>query len=375
MEAWPAVRLPARSKAGFDTGTRTAAMTWPSVRGHSVPLPRSGSLLPRAKLQGLVPTGPCALQSRMVANPDRAQHGSPPPTAAVCPGHEARGPAAPPGVSARGWREALRRTFFRMAEKRLLGEAAAVAFYALLALFPALAASVWLSGLLVDPASAAGRLRDVAAGELPAGAAEVAGEVLGRLAARPNVGSGPGAGVAAAGAALWGGTAAAGQLFGALNAAYGERESRSLLRLYATALVFALCAGAFLILALGAIAAPAVLGAETGLGSGAGAALRLGRWPVLLVAVSAVLAAAYRYGPSRACPRWRWVSWGGALAASAWLLGSVVFSAYAARVGSYDRIYGSLGAVVVLMTWAWLSSAAVLAGAALNAELEREAAP
>ncbi|GAA0573015.1 hypothetical protein GCM10009416_09610 [Craurococcus roseus] len=65
---------------------------------------------------------------------------------------------------------------------------------------------------------------------------------------------------------------------------------------------------------------------------------------------------------------------GGALAASAWLLGSVVFSAYAARVGGYDRIYGSLGAVVVLMNWAWLSSAAVPAGAVLNAELEREAA-
>ena len=92
------------------------------------------------------------------------------------------------------------------------------------------------------------------------------------------------------------------------------------------------------------------------------------------MAVSIALAVAYRHGPSRECPRWRWVSWGGAVAALAWLVGSAALSLYASRVGGYDRIYGSLGAVVGLMTWAWLSSAAVLVGAALNAELEREAA-
>jgi membrane protein len=261
-----------------------------------------------------------------------------------------------------------------MFEARLLGEAAAVAFYALLALFPAAAALVWLCGLLADSA-VVDRLRDAAPGALPAGAAEVAGELLGRLAARPGGGLGPGAGAAAVGAAVWGGTAAAAQLFGALNAAYGERESRGLLRIYATALLFALGAGLFVVLALGAILVPAALGAQAGLGGGADTLLRLGRWPVLLVAVSIALAVVYRHGPSRDCPRWRWVSWGGAAAALAWLLGSAAFSFYVERAGGYDRIYGSLGAVVGLMTWAWLSSAAVLAGAALNAELEREAAP
>lgn len=311
----------------------------------------------------------------MAADLNREHPGCPGPAAADRPGG-GRGAAgaAPSGFSARGWRAALRRTLLRVSEKRLLGEAAAVAFYTLLAAFPAVAALAWLLGLLADPASVAGKLRDAAAGELPAGASEVAGELLGRLAARPTAGLGLGAGAVAACTALWGGTAAAAQLFGALNAAYGEREIRGLLRLYATALGFALCAGAFFVLALGAIAVPAVLDAGAGPGSGAGAALRFGRWPVLLAALSVVLAAAYRYGPSRAYPRWRWVSWGGALAAFAWLLVSAAFSAYAARIGGYDRIYGSLGAVVLLMTWAWLSSAAVLVGAALNAELEREAA-
>jgi membrane protein len=257
---------------------------------------------------------------------------------------------------------------------RLLGEAAAVAFYALLALFPAMAALIWLCGLLADPEAAALRLRDTASGALPAGAAEVARELLGRLAARPSGGSGFGTGAAMLGTACWGGTAAAAQLFGALNAAYGERESRGPLRLYAAALLFALGAGLFVVLALAAVAVPAALGAQAGPGSDLETALRLGRWPVLCVAVSLVLAVTYRHGPSRACPRWRWVSWGGALAAFAWLLASAAFSLYVERVGGYGRIYGSLGAVVGLMTWAWLSSAAVLVGAALNAELEREAA-
>jgi membrane protein len=283
------------------------------------------------------------------------------------------GAAAPSGIPPRGWRAVLRRTSLRAFENRLLGEAAAVAFYTLLALFPAMAALAWLCGLLADPAAAAERLRGVAFGALPAGAAEVAGELLGRFAARPGGGLGPGAGAAAIGTALWGGTAAAAQLFGALNAAYGERESRGLLRLHAVALLFALGAGTFIVLALAAIAVPAALGAQAGAGSGADTVLRLGRWPVLLVAVSVGLAVAYRYGPSRGCPRWRWVSWGSAFAALAWLLGSAAFSFYVARVGGYDRVYGSLGAVVGLMTWVWMSSAAVLFGAALNAELEREA--
>ena len=89
----------------------------------------------------------------------------------------------------------------------------------------------------------------------------------------PGGGLGPGAGAAAVGAALWGGTAAAAQLFGALNAAYGERESRGLLRLYAVALLFALGAGAFVVLALAAIVVPAALGAKAGSGSGSSALL------------------------------------------------------------------------------------------------------
>ena len=222
----------------------------------------------------------------MLANPDR-EDTRPATTTASRPdeGCCAATAAAPSSISARGWREVLRRTFVQVFEKRLPGEAAAVAFYALLALFPAMAALVWLCGPLADPPAAAGRLRDAASGALPPGAAEVAGEVLGRLAVPPGGGFGFGTGAAMLGAALWGGTAAAAQLFGALNAAYGERESRGVLRLYGVALLCALGAGAFVVLALAAIVVPVALGAQAGAGSGADTVLRLGRWPVLLAAV------------------------------------------------------------------------------------------
>ena len=109
----------------------------------------------------------------MLASRNR-EHTRPDVVVAAPPGEEC-GVAAPSGISMPGWRGVLRRTALRVFEARLLGEAAAVAFYALLAVFPAMAALIWLCGLLADPAAAAERLRDTASGALPAGAAEVAG--------------------------------------------------------------------------------------------------------------------------------------------------------------------------------------------------------
>lgn len=258
-----------------------------------------------------------------------------------------------------------------MFDDRLLGEAAAVAFYALLAVFPALAALISLCGLAIDPATAAERFQSLA-GMLPSGAAEMVGGVIGRSAA--HGGGRLGLSLSLAAAALWSAAAAAMQLFGALNLAYGEQENRSLLRQSGTALVFALAAMAFVALALGGVLAlPTALGAQAGAGGAPDQLLHLLRWPALLVAVSVALALTYRHGPSRARPHWNWVSWGGVVAASAWLLGSAAVSWYVEHVGSFDWLYGSAGAVLGFMVWAWVSSATVLIGAVLNAELEREA--
>jgi membrane protein len=276
-------------------------------------------------------------------------------------------------IPARGWRQVLRRCFWRVFQDRLLGEAAAVAFYALLAIFPALAALVTLCGLFVDPEVVAGYFQALA-GMLPAGAADVARDALGRI----GTAGGGRAGLAAALAAtaLWSATVAATQLFGALNVAYREEERRGIIRLCGTGVVFALGTTVFVMLALGGVlGVPAALGARAGSSGDVNGLLQLLRWPVLLAFASVALALTYRHGPCHACPRWRWVSWGGAVASSIWLLGSALVSWYIQRVGSYDWLYGSIGGVLGLMLWAWVSSAAVLVGAVLNAELEQQVAP
>lgn len=264
----------------------------------------------------------------------------------------------------------LRRCAWRVFDDRLLGEAAVVAFYALLAVFPALAALVTLCLLFVDPEAAAASLQALA-GMLPAGTAEVARDALGRMAALGGGRVGLASTLAAA--ALWSAAAAALQLFGALNVAYGERETRSLVRRCANAVLFALGAMAFVALALGGV--PLALGAAAGPGGAMDWLLRFLRWPVLLAVVSIALALAYRHGPCRVCPYWHWASWGGAAAAPVWLLGSASVSWYMQWVGGYDWLYGSVSAVLGFMLWAWVSAAAVLVGAVLNAELERQAMP
>jgi membrane protein len=265
----------------------------------------------------------------------------------------------------------LGRSFWRFYRMRLLGEAAAVAFYALLAVFPALAAVVTLCGLLVDPEAAARSLQSLTAA-LPSGTAEVAGNTLGRIADQGSGRIGLASGLAAA--ALWSASSAAAQLFGALNVAYGAQERRSLLRLTATSIVFALGAIAFVSLALGGVLwLPVALGAQFAPSGGTDRVLHLLRWPLLVAAVSVALAFTYRYGPCRPYRRWEWTSWGGAIAAFAWLLASASVSWYMQRVGHYDWLYGSVGGMLAFMLWAWISCAAVLLGAVLNAERERHA--
>jgi membrane protein len=278
--------------------------------------------------------------------------------------------SSPSRMPASKWVQVLRRSVRRIFEKRLLGEAAAVAFYALLAVFPALGALISISGAFFDIDTAARHLEGLT-DMLPAGAADTAKEVIGRIAAQGGGRAWLGIGLAIA--AIWSATAAALQLFAALNVAYGEVENRRFIHLCGTGLLFALSAMAFTALMLGGVlAVPIVLGAKAGLESETDWLLHLVRWPILVVVVAFALALSYRHGPCRACPHWQWVSWGSTAAALAWLLGSVSVSWYVEHVGSFDWLYGSAGAVLGFMLWAWISSAAVLMGAVLNFELESQ---
>ena len=104
-------------------------------------------------------------------------------------------------------------------------------------------------------------------------------------------------------------------------------------------------------------------------------ALSIARWPILFVMVTLALSILYRYGPSRAEPKWRWISWGSLSATVLWLAASILFSWYVANFGSYNKTYGSLGAIIGFMTWIWLSVIVVLLGAQLNAQIEQQTGP
>lgn len=126
----------------------------------------------------------------------------------------------------------------------------------------------------------------------------------------------------------------------------------------------------FILVALAAVVVlPIVLG-YVGLRSETQRLVQLGRWPVLLIAITLALAAIYRFGPSRQNAKWRWISWGSVAAAVLWVAASVLFSWYATNFGNFNKTYGTLGAAIGFMTWIWISAMAILIGAELDAELE-----
>ena len=160
-------------------------------------------------------------------------------------------------------------------------------------------------------------------------------------------------------------------LFDALNIVYGATKSRGLIKLNAVSLTFT--AGGLLVLALaiGAIAILPIALNYIGLGSVGDQVLRIGRWPVLYFIIVLALAVIYRFGPDRQHAQWHWITWGSATAAVFWIIVSILFSWYATNFGSYNKTYGSLGAVVGFMTWIWISCMVILGGAEIDAVMER----
>ena len=277
----------------------------------------------------------------------------------------------PSQITARGWKDILLRVYDNIGRDRVITIAAGVTFYSVLALFPAIAALVSLYGLFADPATIGSHL-DSLSGVTPGGGVEVISDQLKRLTSQPNGALGF-ATIIGLVTALWSANAGIKSLFDALNLVYNEPEKRGIIKLNAISLAFTTATIGFLLIALGAmVVLPQVLGYIGMGGGGMDQIVRIGRWPALLIAVVVWIAAVYRIGPSRDKPRWRWITWGSALAALLWIVVSLLFSWYAAHFGSYNKTYGSLGAAVGLMVWIWLSIIIVLLGAEIDAEMEHQ---
>lgn len=281
------------------------------------------------------------------------------------------GPGArdPAKVVARGWRQILGATAKEFNEDHIPTSAAAVTFYILLSLFPALGAFVSLYSLIANVEDAQRQILALG-GLLPGGAVRVLADQMTRLAAGDHDKLGVAFAVSLL-ISLWSSTSGIKALMEGLNLAYETPERRGFIPFNLAALAFTIAALAISIIAIAVVAAaPAFLDR---LGLGQLWVLAVLRWPAFFVLTSLLLSVLYRYGPSRGPVRWRWVTPGGVVAALGWILMSALFSWYVANFGHYDRTYGSLGAIVGFLTWIWLSLMVVLFGAELNAAIERRA--
>jgi membrane protein len=283
-----------------------------------------------------------------------------------------RGRAAekPSEVPAKGWKDIFWRVYEQVGEDRVLSVAAGVTFYSLLAIFPGIAAFVSLYGLAAD-ATTIGQHLTLLSGFLPGGALQIIEEQVRNITSKPGgaLGFAFFAGLAIS---LWSANAGMKAMFDALNIVYDEEEKRSFLKLNLVSLTFTAGAILFLLVALGAVVVIPVILKLIPFGGVIEGLLSLSRWPLLFLGVLFGLACLYRYGPSRDKAEWRWVTWGGGIAAAVWLVGSMLFSWYVANFGNYNETYGSLGAAIGFMTWIWLSTTVILLGGEINAELEHQ---
>jgi membrane protein len=280
--------------------------------------------------------------------------------------------ARPSQVPARGWKDVAVRVKAQMKSDDVPLLAAGVAFFALLALVPALAALVSLYGLVADPADIERNIEDVLAAA-PQEVRDLVTSQLDSIVDSSPSGLKVGAIVGLV-VALWSASSGVKHLIGAVNLAYDEEETRGFVKLRGLSLVMTVAGIAVMALAVaGLVVLPHALDDQGTVGL-ARALLLVVRWPVFAVLGLVGLALIYRYAPDRDAPQWRWVSPGAVFAVVVWVIASVLFSLYTANFGQYNETYGALGAVVVVMLWLFITAYVVITGAEINAELERQTA-
>ncbi|GIT91695.1 hypothetical protein JANAI62_21520 [Jannaschia pagri] len=266
------------------------------------------------------------------------------------------------------WLAVALRIWAAIDEKRLPLVAAGIAFYGILALFPAIAAVIALWGLIGDPGAVLPQIEPFR-GILPDDVfAIIAGQVS-TLAVTDSGTLGWATGVSLA-LALWSTRAGVYALIQGINAVYGERNRRGLM-LYVHGLVLTLALVVVALVAIAAILVTPVVLAFVPLGPLAEFGLQAARWGLAIAVLLAGTGIVYRFGPNRRMVQLGWVSPGAVLAVMLWGAASYGFSAYLSAFGTYNEVYGSIGAVIALLMWLFISGFLLLLGAAVNAELER----
>jgi membrane protein len=300
-------------------------------------------------------------------DPDRPPAGSP--SERELPGIEAEKPSEIPWA---GWKQIVKRAWAEHKADNMPIIAGGVAFFGFLSIFPALIALLSLYGLVATPETVARQVEDLSA-QLPDAAAEIIEEQLNAIVA--NSGGALTLGlVVSILAALWSASGGVGNLITAVNLAYDEVETRNFVKLKLMSLGLVLGSIVFVLVTFGLVAVvPAVLDALP-LGVVGTILAQVIRWVLLLAVFAGALAVLYRVAPDRDAPRLRWVSLGAVVVTVVWAVVSVGFSLYVDNFGSYDKTYGAIAGVIVLMLWLYLTCYLVLLGAEINSEAEHQTA-
>jgi membrane protein len=289
---------------------------------------------------------------------------------AVANGDHGRGADTPQEIPAKGWKDIAKRTAKEVKQDQVPLLAAGVAFYTLLALFPAIIAGVSIYGLVADPETVRDQIDQLAKRLSPETAT-----ILTQQIRQVTSGAGGALGVATVIGiltALWSASSGMKALITGVNLAYDETESRKFVKLRSLSILLTLGAMVLLTVAGATIVGfppiadnlPVVLQWVLG----------ILRFVVLGALLIAGLAAIYRYAPDRDEPKWTWVSWGSGIATLLWILASIGFSIYVNSFGNYNKTYGALAGIIILMFWLYLTAVIVLVGAELNTEMELQTA-
>jgi membrane protein len=289
------------------------------------------------------------------------------------PGAKGRDADTPAQIPAPGWKEIAFRTWKESSKDNVSLVAAGVAFYGFLAMVPMLGATVLTYGLVASPHTVLRNVQSLAT-TLPQDIATLIGDQLLNVVKTSSGKKGLGL-FGAIALALWGARNAAGSIVIALNIAYEEEEKRGFLKV--TLLSLAITAAAVLLGLIGAAAIGLMAQLESLLPSLGPVGVIVGKvlaYVVLAGVAAAAAATLYRYGPSRVKAKWTWITPGSLFFAVGWVVLTLGFGFYVSHFGNYDVTYGSLGAVIVLVTWLYLSSFILLFGAEFNSEIEHQTA-
>ena len=279
----------------------------------------------------------------------------------------------PKDLQTRSWIGTLKRTVREFKEDDLTDWAAALTYYSVLSIFPALIAMVALVGLVMDPKTLTDALRDIIAQLGPPSAVETFEGPINSIT--KSSGTGFILLIVGLAGALWTASGYVGAFMRASNSIYETVEGRPFwkrrpVQMLVTLIVVVLLAITLIALILTGPVAKGV-GEAVGLGGTAVTVWNIAKWPVLLLMVVTIFAILYYSAPNVKLPGFRWITPGSVLAVVVWIIASVAFAFYVANFGSYNKTYGALGGVVTFLVWIWITNIAVLLGAELNSELER----